>query len=71
MIFVRSPTITKLYVSSTFNGSNPLKLGCLSTSFGIRGLKFPTALAIDLICLGVVPQQPPHILESFFSANSP
>ena len=27
VIFVRSPTITKLYVSSTFSGSSPLKLG--------------------------------------------
>src|SRR5574344_816814 len=59
--FVLSPTFINKESLVIFKASNPLSLQAFSITLIFLGERFSTALAMALICSGVVPQQPPII----------
>src|SRR5476651_2826196 len=69
-MLVRSPTLTNSELRSMVNGSRPDRRQALGMSGMARGAYLLTALAMALICPGVVPQQPPTMLRKPLWANS-
>ena len=59
VMFVLSPTFTKILSGVIVTGSNPLNLKYGSTIGIALGLIFFVFATMQLICSGVVPQQPP------------
>ena len=67
---VLSPTFTNNESLVILHGSRPLKRVVKSLALGWRGGYLLTALAMAVICAGVVPQQPPIIFKKPFFAHS-
>ena len=69
-MLVRSPTLTNSVSSVTVSGSRPDSRSAGRTSGTTRGVFPATSRAIEAMCAGVVPQQPPTRLTNQASANS-